>query len=67
MYSLSYTGTIVMFVTFVCKLLGVEIGNEAITTTVETIATLIGAILAFYGRYRAGGITALGAKIVEDK
>lgn len=66
-YSLTYIGTIVLFLSFIVKLLNLNIGNAELTTTVETIAAIIGALLAFIGRYRLGGITRLGMRVKKNE
>jgi uncharacterized membrane protein len=61
-YSLTYISTIVLFLTFLCKVLGYEVGTEQLTTTVEVIVGLIAAIGALYGRYRVGGLKFSGVR-----
>lgn len=61
-YSLTYVGVIVMVLSEVLRWLGLEVGSEQLTTTVLTILQVLGAITAFFGRWRAGGITILGTR-----
>lgn len=57
-YSVTYIGLIVTALSLVFK----DISPEALNTTVTTIVTIIGLIVAWYGRYRQGDITILGFK-----
>ena len=61
-YSLTYTGVIVMVLGEVLKLLGVDVGSSELTTTVVTVGQFLGALLAFWGRFRLGDVTLLGVK-----
>jgi hypothetical protein len=58
--SQTYIAVIVSVIGSVLPKLGVEIGSEALTTTLSVLVTIGGAIWAMVGRYRAGGITKLG-------
>lgn len=60
MFSLTYTGVIVMVLSKIAEMAGVTIGTEEISHTVETLVMLVGAVVTLYGRYRAGGVGALG-------
>jgi len=61
-YSLAYIGIIVTLASFLAKMLELNIAPGNIETTVLTILAFIGAIIAFYGRYRKGDITPLGVR-----
>lgn len=60
--SITYTGIIVtLLATFLPKL-GIDVGTDQLTMTISTLATIGGALLALWGRYRLGGITVLGSR-----
>ena len=61
-YSLTYISTVVLFLTFLAKVLGYEVGSEALTTTVQVIVGFIATIGALWGRYRVGNVKWFGAK-----
>lgn len=60
--SKTYIGVLVLLISSLLKGAGVEIGDEQITSFLLTGAEIVGAIVALYGRYAAGGITVFGAK-----
>ena len=62
-YSQTYLGIIVLFLSEVLPKLGLTIGSDQITTTIYTLAAIGGAIGALWGRYRLGGVNALGFKV----
>jgi len=64
--SLTYIGIIVSLLAGLAQLLGLKIGTEALTTTVETIALFVGAIIACYGRFRVGGISWHGGRVKNN-
>lgn len=51
----TYTGIAITLVSSVVGLLGMNdvISNEEITTIISAIGTLVGTVLAIYGRYKA--------------
>jgi hypothetical protein len=51
----TYTGIAITLISSVVGLLGMNdiISNEDITTTISAIGTLVGTVLAIYGRYKA--------------
>jgi len=60
--SKTYIGiAVTLLVPFLPKL-GLQIGTEELTTTITTLVTFAGALYAFYGRWKAGGITILGTR-----
>jgi hypothetical protein len=60
--STTYTGVIIMILSTIAIRLHLSISDQEIQTTVTTIATIIGALIAFYGRYKKGDITWYGAR-----
>lgn len=60
--SLTYTGVVVMLLVSLAKAGGYQLSEADIQKAVDVIVTLIGAALALYGRYRAGGVNLLGIK-----
>ncbi len=61
-YSLTYIGLIILIISIIAHELGINVVEGDIETTIITIGKFIGAILAFIGRYRKGGINVLGLK-----
>lgn len=61
-YSLTYSGVIVMVIGFIFQLAGVPLAEGNAESFVKFGAELIGVIMALYGRYRLGGINALGGR-----
>jgi hypothetical protein len=60
--SQTYIGVIVMLLSVFLPKLGLNIGSDELTTTVSVLATTVGALWAFWGRYRLGGINAAGLR-----
>lgn len=58
--SQTYIAVIVGFLSTVLPKLGVTVGTEELTQTISTVVTIGATIWALWGRYRAGGISALG-------
>lgn len=56
-YSLTYTGAIAMLLASMTFLTEAEA-----VTVVNAVVVLIGFVATVYGRYRAGGVNALGVK-----
>ncbi len=61
--SQTYIGIIVMVLSTLLPKLGLNLGSDELTTTATTLLTIAGALWAFWGRYRAGGITLFGMRI----
>lgn len=61
-YSLTYASRIVSLVMAVSLLAGWDLDQGYITELVTSIVWVVGELLTFYGRYRAGGISILGFK-----
>ena len=62
-FSTTYLSTIVMFLAFLAKVMGVEVGSEQLTTTVEVIVAFVAGVWILIERFKKGGITAFGTKI----
>lgn len=62
--SKTYIGIVVMLLSEFLPRFGVTIGTEDLTTTVTVIGIIVGALVAFIGRYNAGGIKWFGARKV---
>lgn len=60
--SQTYIGVVVMLLSVFLPKLGMQIDNDALTTTVSVLFTLAGALWAFWGRWRLGGVNALGVR-----
>ena len=63
-YSTTYISVIVAVVAELLKWSGVEVGSEALTTTVLTVVQVASAIWILIERFKKGGISALGVKKV---
>ena len=55
--------TIINILAFVLPLLGVEIGSEQLTTTVQTIAVVGTALCIWFRRVSKGDVTVVGKRI----
>lgn len=62
-YSLTYTGVAVMILGWVFQTVGLPFNVGESETAIKFVVELAGALLALYGRYRAGGIKWFGAKV----
>ena len=60
--SLTYISFAVEILTYLLPKLGINLSGDAITVTITTLVQVVAGIGVFYGRYRAGGISALGVK-----
>jgi len=61
-YSKTYTGVIVIALAELLKWFGIEVGGEALTTTVLTLFQIGGGILVLWERVKKGGVNILGVK-----
>ncbi len=61
--SQTYVGILMMALSVFLPKLGVQIDNEALTTTVSVLFTIAGAIWAARGRYRLGGVNIAGLRV----
>lgn len=61
--SQTYVAVLVMVLAQILPKLGVDLGNDAITTTVSVLATIGGALWALIRRYKAGGVSVLGRRV----
>jgi len=60
--SLTYVGVLVLLLSGILKSAGVEIANDQLTNFVLVFGQIIGAAVALYGRFRAGGINIFGGR-----
>jgi hypothetical protein len=60
--SQTYIGIIVMLLATFLPKLGITLGADQLTTTVSVVLTIAGGLWAFWGRYKAGGITWAGIR-----
>ena len=60
--SATILGLVVAILGRLSDAVGINIGNEELTTTINVILQIGGVILAWWGRWRAGGITPLGLR-----
>jgi hypothetical protein len=63
MFSLTYSGAIVMGLTFLAKWADINVAEAQLQSSVEGVVFLIGFLVTCYGRFRAGGIKWFGKKI----
>lgn len=61
-YSLTFVGILVMLLTKLLEVAGVEIGTDELTMTITTLVTIGGGLLALYGRWRKGDVNVFGMK-----
>ena len=61
-YSVTIIGIVVSLVGLLFQKSGLDVGPDRIQTTIEVLMQFGGLIAAWYGRYRAGGITIAGAR-----
>lgn len=64
MYSGTYLSVIVIVLAQVLPLLGVDVGSEALTTTLQTIITIVSGVVILYKRWIGNQepVTLLGFK-----
>lgn len=60
--STTYIAQFVQFAAIALTFLGINVGSDALMTTITTIVTIVSGLYVFYGRYKAGGITAFGTR-----
>lgn len=60
--SLTITGLIVGVLSYILKQVGIEADNAALEGWVTTTGMIGSALIIWFGRYRAGGITWYGAR-----
>lgn len=61
-FSLTYTGVVVIVVSQVLKLAGVEVGEGDVANFVNFSAVLVGAVITLYGRFRVGDLSVFGTR-----
>lgn len=60
--SVTYVGVLVLLLSSLAKSAGLQISNDALTNFILVGAQLVGALIALWGRYRAGGIKWFGGR-----
>ena len=63
MYSTTYASVAVMVLAEVLPKLGITLGNDELTTTVQVLATIAGGLYILVKRYQAGGISIAGLRL----
>jgi hypothetical protein len=67
MISTTYIAGIVSFLVFVLPVLGFDVIDQGtLTATVTQVAGVAAVLYSFYGRYRAGGISAFGFRKTSE-
>ncbi len=61
--SQTYLAVLVMVLAQILPKIGVNLGNDALTTTVSVLVTVGGALWALVRRYQAGGVTVFGSRV----
>ena len=61
-YSSQYLSVIVLVIAELLKWSGIEVGSEALTTTVLTLCQVAGALWILKERVKKGGVNWLGVK-----
>ena len=62
MYSKTFASVLVMALAAFLKWTGVEVGGEALTTTVLTLCQVVAGLLVLWERFKKGGVSVLGFK-----
>ena len=62
MYSQTYIAAVVVILSQVLPLLGINVGSEALTTTLTTIAAIVAGVWVMVRRYSNGDINSLGRR-----
>lgn len=62
-FSLTWTSGIVLALTYVFKLAGVDVSNDALTSFVVTGIQVVSVVGILWGRYRHGDINVFGKKV----
>lgn len=60
MYSSTYTAVIVNILATILPLLGISVGSEAITTTIQTVVAIVTGLWILVERIKKGDITIFG-------
>lgn len=58
--SSTYTATIILLITAIANIFGIEVVEEQLQTTIEVLVALGSALWILIERYKKGGIHALG-------
>lgn len=56
----TFVSSAVIIIVSVLKLLGIEVGSEQLTTTIETLVAIVGGIIILVRRYKKGDVSVLG-------
>ena len=62
MFSQTYAGIIVGLLAALLPKIGIEVGSEALTTTISTILSIGGALWALRARHSKGDVSVLGVR-----
>lgn len=63
MFSTTYTAVLVMVLAQVLPKIGVNVGNDELTTTVSVLASVVAGVWVLVQRYKAGGINVFGKRL----
>lgn len=62
-YSTTYIATFVVILAQVLPLMGIDVGTEALTTTAQTIATVLAGLWVLVERYKRGDVSLGGFRV----
>jgi uncharacterized membrane protein len=62
MFSQTYAAAVVVVLSQVLPLFGINVGSEALTTTIATILTVVGGLWVIVRRLQNGDIDAFGRR-----
>lgn len=58
----TYVSVVILFLAQILPALGIVVGTEELTTTLQTLLTIGAGLWVLVRRYQAGDITVLGAR-----
>ncbi len=61
-YSTEYTAILVNILSFVLPQIGVSVGSDALTTTIQTVVAIATGLFLLVKRHKRGGVNALGVR-----
>lgn len=63
MFSQTYIAALVGLLVQVLPLLGITVGSDALTTTMQTIVAIVTGLWIIFRRYSKGDISAFGTRV----
>lgn len=62
MYSPTYLSAVIVVLSQILPLVGINVGSEALTTTISTIVAIVAGIVIAFRKYSEGNINAMGKR-----